>query len=230
MNIVIGARGKPKKFNVPPGGQDESKTTTRRGNLCVALAPRPRKHSRIVRRYAIPASVRAAIKYGPPRSPKLREQIVSATKSVAPSAYTPHSEVTFTALPCPCERWSVSESSTENLPLQAPTLSATQPCVALWSEPDATPLPAESDRPRHRYRKKDLLYLRIAPEPVRAIEVSPARCWFPFRRWRKALDEKPLPQRDSSPHRTLVPRPHHARSAFQMRLREQSAANVDCRC
>ena len=59
-------------------------TTTRRGNLGVA------KNSRIARRYAMPASAKEAMKYGPPRSPKLREQIVSATHNVAPSTYTLH--------------------------------------------------------------------------------------------------------------------------------------------
>jgi hypothetical protein len=52
----------------------------RRSNLGVA------KNSWIARRYAIPATVKDAMKYGPPLSPKLREQIVSATSNVAPTA------------------------------------------------------------------------------------------------------------------------------------------------
>src|SRR5437870_12402032 len=93
--------------------------TTRRANLGVA------NNSRIAKRYAIPASVNEAMKYGPPLSPKLREQIVSATHNVAPSMYTLHvglifTEVIFTVLPCPSE--SPSESLSENAPLQAPTL------------------------------------------------------------------------------------------------------------
>src|SRR5438128_2690522 len=71
-------------------------TTTRRGNIGVARAPRPRKNSRIAKRYAIPATDRDTMKYGPPLSPKLREQIVSATHNVAPSMYTLHAGVTFT--------------------------------------------------------------------------------------------------------------------------------------
>ena len=73
-------------------------TTTRRetrSNLGVA------KNSRTAKRYAIPASVKEAMKYGPPRSPKLREQMVSATTKVAPSTYTLHSGVTFTVLSVP---------------------------------------------------------------------------------------------------------------------------------
>ena len=85
-------------------------TTTRRGNLGVA------KNSRIAKRYAMPASVKEAMKYGPPRSPKLREQIVSATHNVAPSMYTLHAGVIFTVLPCP------SEACPRLLPPQAPTL------------------------------------------------------------------------------------------------------------
>jgi hypothetical protein len=51
----------------------------------------------------MPASVKEAMKRGPPLSPKLREQMVSATHNVAPSMYTLHSGVTFTItiLPCP---------------------------------------------------------------------------------------------------------------------------------
>src|SRR2546426_10662595 len=87
-------------------------TTTRRENLGVA------KNSRIAKRYAIPASVKEAMKYGPPLSPKLREQIVSATHNVAPSMYTLHAGVIFTItiLPCP------SDSPFEIVPPQAPTL------------------------------------------------------------------------------------------------------------
>src|SRR5713101_7644374 len=72
-------------------------TTTRRENLDVA------KNSRIAKRYATPASVKEAMKYGPPLSPKLREQMVSATHNMAPSMYTLHAGVMFTitVLPCP---------------------------------------------------------------------------------------------------------------------------------
>jgi len=72
-----------------------TRRATRRSNLGVA------KNSRIAKRYAIPASVREAMKYGPPLSPKVREQIVSATHNVAPSMYTLHAGVIFTILPCP---------------------------------------------------------------------------------------------------------------------------------
>src|SRR6266568_2532292 len=89
-------------------------TTTRRGNLGVA------KNSRIARRYAMPASVNEAMKYGPPLSPKLREQIVSATHKVAPSTYTLHSGTTFTVLLCLFD--SPSESLSEIGPPQTPTL------------------------------------------------------------------------------------------------------------
>ncbi len=44
----------------------------------------------------MPASVKEAMKYGPPRSPKLREQIVIATHNAAPSRYTLHAGVIFT--------------------------------------------------------------------------------------------------------------------------------------
>ena len=87
MNIIIGARGQPKKFNVPHRSQDEpNDDDAPRKSLGVA------KNSRIAKRYAMPASVKEAMKYGPPRSPKLREQIVSATHNVAPSTYTLRSE------------------------------------------------------------------------------------------------------------------------------------------
>ena len=67
-------------------------TTTRRENFGVA------KNSRIAKRYTMPASVKEAMKYGPPRSPKLREQMVSATHNVAPRTYTLHAGVIFTIL------------------------------------------------------------------------------------------------------------------------------------
>jgi hypothetical protein len=66
----------------------------------------------------MPASVKEAMKYGPPLSPKLREQIVSATHNVAPSMYTLHAGVIFiiTMLPCPFE------SLSEVAPPPVPTL------------------------------------------------------------------------------------------------------------
>src|SRR6266536_2553792 len=50
---------------------------------------------------------------------------------------------------------------------------ATAPCVATFPEPAATPLPSESGRQLHQYRKKDLRNLRIAQELVLAPGVSP---------------------------------------------------------
>jgi hypothetical protein len=49
----------------------------------------------------MPAPAKEAMKDGPPRSPQLREQIVSATHKMAPSTYTLLDGVSFTALPCP---------------------------------------------------------------------------------------------------------------------------------
>src|ERR1700733_12826429 len=63
-------------------------TTTRRENLGVV------NNSRIANRYAIPASVKEPMKYGPPRSLKYREQIVTAVHNAAPSVYTLHAGVT----------------------------------------------------------------------------------------------------------------------------------------
>ena len=88
-------------------------TTTRRGNLGVV------KNSRIAKRYTMPAIVKEAMKDGPPRSPKLREQIVIATHNVAPSRYTLHAAVIFTILMC------VFKSLSEFAPPQAPT-----PCTS----------------------------------------------------------------------------------------------------
>jgi len=67
-------------------------TTTRRGKFGVA------KNSRTTNKYAMPASVKEAMKYGPPLSQKLREQVVSATSKIAPSKYTLHSGVIFTTV------------------------------------------------------------------------------------------------------------------------------------
>ena len=87
-------------------------TTTRRANPGVA------KNSRIANRYTMPASVKEAMKYGPPLSPKLREQMVSATHNVAPSRYTLHAGVIFiiiiTILQCP------SGTCRHKFPLPAP--------------------------------------------------------------------------------------------------------------
>src|SRR5207302_1975312 len=153
-----------------PAARTSPITTTRRENLGVA------KNSRIAKRYAIPASVKEAMKYGPPLSPKLREQMVSATHNVAPSTYTLHSGLTFTILLCP---------SVIVLP-HVPTLLATLPFVGPSPEPDATPQPSESGRQLYRYRRTDLRDLLIAQELVHAIAVSPARYWCPFRRVQKA--------------------------------------------
>ena len=51
MDIVVGARGQPKKFNVPQAAKTSPTTTTRRGNSGVA------KNSRTANRYAMPAKV-----------------------------------------------------------------------------------------------------------------------------------------------------------------------------
>ena len=55
MNIIINARGSPKKLNVPHSRKDEPMTTTHRGNVGVA------KNSRIAKRYTTPASVKEAM-------------------------------------------------------------------------------------------------------------------------------------------------------------------------
>src|SRR5258708_17387818 len=73
-------------------GRTSAITTKLRSNVDVA------KNSRIANRYTMPAIVKEAMKYGPPLSPKLREQIVSATHNVAPSMYSLHEGVSFTAL------------------------------------------------------------------------------------------------------------------------------------
>src|SRR5690348_6732921 len=116
------------------------------------------------------------MKCDPPLSPKLREQIVSATHAAAPRVYTLHSAVTFTVLQRPFVI----------VPPQIPSLKATPPCAAALPEPDSTPLPSESGRQVHLYRKRGLRNLRIAQEFVHAIGVSPAHCWCPCRRLRKA--------------------------------------------
>src|SRR6266568_8080392 len=116
-------------------------TTTRRGNLGVA------KNSRTAKRYAMPATVKEAMKHGPPLSAKLHEQIVSVTHNVAPSRYTLHAGVIFTIIVLPClsvivppqgfyvERallpalLAVARASGQECPLHiiSPTLSATAP-------------------------------------------------------------------------------------------------------
>jgi hypothetical protein len=57
------------------------------------------KNSRIERMYRTLATVSDAMKYGPPRSTKLREQSTSATHSAEPSTYTRHAGVMFTIFP-----------------------------------------------------------------------------------------------------------------------------------
>src|SRR5690348_1705605 len=75
-------------------------TTTRRQNVPVVRTPRSQNNTRTVRGYATPASIKEPIKYGPPLSPKLREQTVSATSNMMPSMYSLDEGVRFTALPC----------------------------------------------------------------------------------------------------------------------------------
>src|SRR5579864_6208944 len=102
-------------------------TTTCRGNLGVA------KNSRIAKRYTMPASVKETMKYGPPRSPKLRKQMVNATHNVAPSKYTLRADVIFIILVCP--------SATVGLQARVP---GTSPYKALI--PYAFAMPTEFDR------------------------------------------------------------------------------------
>ena len=71
----------------------------------------------------MPASVKEAMKYGPPLSAKLREQTVSATHKVALSMYTLHSGVSFTdASPSDSPSGRLCEILSENVPPHAPTL------------------------------------------------------------------------------------------------------------
>src|ERR1700730_15381229 len=153
---------------------------TRWGNLGVE------NNSRTANRYAMPATASGMMKDGAPMLPSLREQIVSATSKMTPNPYSLRDGVSFTGLPCP----------SATVPPSVPTVSARRPFVAPWPERAAVPLRAESGRPLHQYRKKELRNLRKAQALVRAPEVSPARCWCPFRRLLNTWDEKPLPRRD----------------------------------
>jgi hypothetical protein len=95
MNIIIRARWQPKKFNVPDSSQNQPNHHNAAGKSGVT------KNSRTAKRYARQAIVKEAMKYGPPRSPKWREQNVSATHKTAPRMYTLPAEVIFTVLRCP---------------------------------------------------------------------------------------------------------------------------------
>src|SRR5215831_8424445 len=110
----------------------------------------------------MPPTVKEVMKHGPPRSPKLREQTISARHNVAPSMYTLHAGVIFTGLPCPS---GIAQR-------EAPTFSATPPCVAPLPEPAATPLPNESGHQLHQCRRKERRNLRTAQALVRATVVS----------------------------------------------------------
>jgi hypothetical protein len=47
----------------------------------------------------MPATAKGAMKAGPPRSPELREQIVSVTHKTVPSTYTLVAGLNFTLFP-----------------------------------------------------------------------------------------------------------------------------------
>lgn len=102
--------------------------TTRLGNFERA------KNSRIAKRYTMPASVKEAMKDGPPRSPKWHEQIVNAAHNAPPSMHTLHARVIFTIFLCP---------SGTALPQASP--SCTGPYKALI--PDAFVSPVQFDCP-----------------------------------------------------------------------------------
>src|ERR1700721_3133822 len=68
---------------------------TRRGNL------ESEKKSRMVSRYAMPATASGMMKDGAPMLLNLREQIVKATSKMAPSPYSLRDGVSFTGLPSP---------------------------------------------------------------------------------------------------------------------------------
>src|SRR5262249_41639043 len=143
---------------------------------------------------------------------KLREQMISAAHNATPNTYTLHAGMIFTTL----------SSQSEVASRQAPILQATAPCAALLLAPAVTPLPSESGRPLHQYRKKERQNRRRDQECVRAIGVCPARYWCPFRHLRIASNKKSSPQPDSSLRRALALRPGHVPPAFRTRLREQN--------
>jgi hypothetical protein len=109
----------------------------------------------------MPATVKEAMKYGPPLSPKLREQIVSATHNVAPSMYTLRAGVIFTMTVLPCPSGTV--------PLQAPTLGTSSYKALI---PHAFVTPVQFDRfltffPKHNlgYGTRSMNEMTIFHEP-----------------------------------------------------------------
>src|SRR5215468_2676700 len=115
-------------------------TTTRRPRLDEA------KNSRTAKRYKTSAIVKEAMKCGPPRSPKLRAQMVSARNNAAPSAHTRCAGLIFTVLRRPS--WNVAA--------QFATLAATRPCAVLLPEQGVTPPRVASDHQPRQYRKKNM--------------------------------------------------------------------------
>jgi len=156
-----------------------------------------------------PPSVNEAMKYGPPRSPKFREQIVRATHSVAPECvhfpFGGDLHRSPEAVPDCCR---------QELPLFKPF----GPYAVLLSEPDANSA-AKTISGRQR---PSIIVKRIGRKPTdssraRARDRSvssallvpiPSAC-------EEHRDEKPLPLRDSSLRHRLAPRPRHLWLAFR---------------
>src|SRR6266446_9416539 len=102
------------------------------------------KSSRIVRRYATPATARGMKNDGSPVRPKLREQIVSATSKMAPSPYSLYEGVSFTDLPF----------NGEVARLLAAIRRTSPQSLAPSRERAAVPEPAESNRLRRRCHRR----------------------------------------------------------------------------
>ena len=148
----------------------------------------------------MPATTNDAMKDGPPLSLKLDEQITSATHRMAPSTCTLVEASELHSSPR-----SPSAGQCRSFPLSKPHRCARSP---LRSQTQLRRCAGQV------VRYVDIVKRIYASQGVLALEramLSLRRCRCPFRRLRKALGERPLPQPNNSLRLASVPRLRHVR-------------------
>src|SRR5215468_1190886 len=157
------------------------------------------RSSRIARRYAMPATPKGIMKEGSPVRLKLRAQIVSATSNVTQRTQRLREGVTLKML----------QKTDPGLEALLPRRRTMRRFAAPWPERVASLALSESDRLRHRCRRRVPSGQSRVQGPWFGPADSRARWLFPCHRLQRAMDERLWRPPDSSRHRGLALQPRH---------------------
>src|ERR1043165_505217 len=178
------------------------------------------KSSRTAKKYESPAKISQIMNAGPPRSLKLREQIVSASSCMLPNASSLTTGARVTALPC--------DDALDRGP--ATILRTTLPFAVPLPVPAPTLAPVESDPQPHRCRRKLRSGCWKVSAPERAPVIVRARCLFQCHHSRRASGKQPSRRQDSIRRHALAQEPGWKLRESQKRVPAPRARDVGYRC